>query len=41
MEYIKKFYERRFRAQDSKEAYLKACKFIAKNIISKGKSLPK
>lgn len=36
MEYIKKFYERRFRAQDSKEAYLKACKFIAKNIISKG-----
>lgn len=36
MQYIQKFYERKFRAQDSKEAYLKACKFVASNIISKG-----
>lgn len=36
MIYIQKFYERKFKAQDSKEAYLKGCKFIAKNIISKG-----
>lgn len=36
MEHIQKFYERKFRAQDSKEAYLRACKFVATNIISKG-----
>lgn len=36
MECIKKFYERKFRAQDSKEAYLRACKFVATNIISEG-----
>ena len=35
MIHIKKFYERRFSAKDSKEAYLKACKFVASNIISK------
>ena len=33
---IKKFYEREFKAEDSKNAYLKACKFVASNIISKG-----
>ena len=36
MEYIKKFYERDFKSDDSKKAYLKACKFVASNIISKG-----
>lgn len=36
MIYIQKFYERKFRAEDAKEAYLRACKFVASNIISKG-----
>lgn len=36
MLHIKKFYERKFVAQDSKNAYLKACKFVASNVISKG-----
>lgn len=31
---IKPFYEREFKAKKSKEAYLKACKFVASNIIS-------
>lgn len=35
MLYIEKFYEREFKAKDSKEAYLKACKFVASNIVSK------
>jgi hypothetical protein len=36
MLYIHKFYEKKFKAEDSKDAYLKACKFVASNIISKG-----
>ena len=36
MEYIQKFYEREFRDEDPKKAYLKASKFVASNIISKG-----
>ena len=36
MEYVKKFYEREFKAESSKAAYLKACKFVASNVISKG-----
>ena len=36
MKYIQKFYERNFIADDSKSAYLKACKFVASNIISEG-----
>lgn len=36
MLYIHKFYEKKFRAEDSKKAYLKACKFVASNIISEG-----
>lgn len=36
MLYIEKFYEQEFKAQNSKEAYLKACKFVASNVISKG-----
>lgn len=35
MLHIKKFYERKFVAKDSKNAYLKACKFVASNVISK------
>lgn len=31
---IKPFYEREFKAKKSKDAYLKACKFVASNIIS-------
>lgn len=34
MMYIQKFYERRFKAESSKDAYLKACKFVASNVIS-------
>ena len=34
MMYIQKFYEQRFRADTSKEAYLRACKFVASNVIS-------
>lgn len=33
---IQKFYERDFKAEKSKDAYLKACKFVASNILSKG-----
>ena len=36
MEYIQKFYERAFRDEDPKKAYLKASKSVASNIISKG-----
>lgn len=36
MLYIHKFYERDFKDEDSKAAYLKACKFVASNVISKG-----
>lgn len=36
MLYIEKFYEREFRAENPKEAYLKACKFVASNIVNKG-----
>ena len=36
MIYIQKFYEREFKDEDPKKAYLKACKFVASNIISKG-----
>ena len=36
MIYIQKFYEREFKAEDAKRAYLKASKFVASNIISKG-----
>lgn len=36
MVYLQKFYERDFKSEDSKKAYLKACKFVASNIISKG-----
>ena len=35
MEHIQQFYKRKFRANDSKEAYLRLCKFVATNIISK------
>lgn len=35
MLYIEKFYEREFKAKDSKDAYLKACKFVAGNVVSK------
>ena len=35
MLHIKKFYERKFVAKESKDAYLKACKFVASNVISK------
>lgn len=36
MIYIQKFYERDFKDKDAKKAYLKASKFVATNIISKG-----
>ena len=36
MIYIQKFYEREFKDEDPKKAYLKASKFVASNIISKG-----
>lgn len=36
MIYIQQFYERKFRAANAKDAYLKACKFVASNIVSKG-----
>lgn len=36
MIYIQKFYERDFKDEDPKQAYLKATKFVAKNIMSKG-----
>lgn len=36
MKYIEKFYERKFIAEDTKTAYLKACKFVASNIVSEG-----
>lgn len=36
MLYIQKFYEREFKSENSKNAYLKACKFVASNIISEG-----
>lgn len=36
MIYIRKFYERDFVSKDPKQAYLKASKFVASNVISKG-----
>lgn len=30
-----KFFEKEFKSEESKNAYLKACKWVAKNIISK------
>lgn len=36
MLYIEKFYQKDFKAQSGKDAYLKACKFVAGHIISKG-----
>jgi hypothetical protein len=36
MLYIQKFYERDFKDENPKNAYLKASKFVASNIISKG-----
>lgn len=36
MIYIEKFYEREFKAKSSKDAYMKACKFVASNVISNG-----
>ena len=35
MLYIHKFYEREFKSESSKDAYLKACKFVASNIVNK------
>lgn len=35
MLYIHKFYERTFKAEKVKDAYMKACKFVASNIINK------
>lgn len=35
MVYIEKFYERNFKAENAKDAYLKACSFVASNILSK------
>lgn len=35
MIHIRKFYERKFKAENAKDAYLKACKFVAGNIINK------
>ena len=34
MKYIHEFYKQTFKAEDSKNAYMKACKFVANNIIS-------
>lgn len=34
MLYIHKIYSREFKAENSKQAYLKACKFVAKHVIS-------
>lgn len=34
MVYVRKFFERNFYAHDSKTAYMKACKFVATNVIS-------
>ena len=34
MLYIHEIYSRKFKAEDSKRAYLKACKFIASTILS-------
>lgn len=34
MKYVHEFYKRSFKAEDSKNAYMKACKFVASNIIS-------
>lgn len=34
MEYIRKFYERNFKSENPKDAYMKACKFVASNVIS-------
>lgn len=35
MLYIEKFYEREFKSKASKDAYMKACKFVAANIMSR------
>ena len=33
---IEKFYERDFKAKKAKNAYMKACRFVAANVMSKG-----
>lgn len=35
IEYTERFYSKQFTAQDMKEAYLKACKWYATNVLSK------
>lgn len=35
METTYKYFEKKFRGQDSKEVYLQACKWLATNVISK------
>lgn len=35
MLYVQKFYEKTFKAKKSKDAYMKACKFVASNVVSK------
>ncbi len=35
MEVVKRFYVKEFSGDDTKQAYLKACKWVAKNVISK------
>lgn len=35
MEYCAKFFEKEFTATESKKAYLKACKWVAVNVINK------
>lgn len=39
MEVMVKFYERDFSSSESKNAYLKACKWVAKHVISKEEEL--
>lgn len=34
MLYIQKFYEKTFKSKSSKDAYMKACKFIASKVVS-------
>ena len=34
MLYIQKFYEKTFKSESSKDAYMKACKFVASKVVS-------
>lgn len=34
MLYIQKFYEKTFKSKSSKDAYMKACKFVASKVVS-------